>query len=178
MKGNKKKILKRIVIIVVIAFAISFVLPVAYSPWTPLAFFVMGHQAKRMRVRLLCKTDHQALLEACREVLRRGDLKPGPRHRVRDAQRRPEVSRLPQPILDLGPSYVRIDDIDGYMTLEMHGGMDHFGVYAYPEDYQKPFRNFEYRDRKLIEGLWYYDDGYLHNPEYDKRVEALIQKWK
>ena len=62
--------------------------------------------------------------------------------------------------------------------LEMLGGLVHFGVVAYTEDYQKPpFAGFKFGDRELIPGLWYYDDGY-NNPEYDKKFEALLQKWK
>jgi len=63
--------------------------------------------------------------------------------------------------------------------LEMMGGLDHFGVYAYPEDYKPPpHAGFELGDKKLIDGLWYYDDGYRGNPEYGKRIEALLQKRK
>jgi hypothetical protein len=60
----------------------------------------------------------------------------------------------------------------------MHGGMDHFGVKIYPEDFKKPRDYFEYGDRELLPGLWYYDDGYLNNPEYDKRIDELIEKHK
>lgn len=177
MKIRKKTGLKIVIVVTIMFLVASLILPFPCSLRMPVAIFVLGQQAQRMRARVLCKTDHQVLLEACREVLTWTDLEPGRRYLIRSAPRRPEVSEFPQAIIDLAPNYVSVHR-DGYMKLEMHGGMDHFGVYAYPEDYQKLFHNFEYRDRKLIEGLWYYDDGYLHNPEYDKRIDALIQKWK
>ncbi len=177
MKKRKKTFLT-VIIALVIALAVSFVLPIAYSPWTPVSFLIMAGRANRMRVRLLCKTDYQALLEACRKVLREGDIKAGPRYRVRDAQGRLEVSLLPQLILDLEPSYVLIDDTDGYLTLEMAGGMDHFGVRAYPEDFRKPVPSYVYGDKELIEGLWYYDIDYEGNPKYQKWIEALLRKRK
>jgi hypothetical protein len=132
-----------------------------------------------MQVRLLCKTDHQELLEACREIMRDDELmKPGMKYPVRGAKRRPEISRLPKPILDLEPSAVFTPNPIEYIRLEMAGGANHFRVRAYPENFQKPFANFEYGDKELIPGLWYYDDGYHQNPEYGKKIEDLMQKHK
>ena len=55
--------------------------------------------------------------------------------------------------------------------MEMMGGLDSFGVYAYPEGYEKPPHTTALGDKKLINGLWYYDDGYNVNPEeYDKQI--------
>jgi hypothetical protein len=180
MKSRKKMVFKIVFIVLAIIFAASFVLPIAYSPWLPIWFCVMAHQEERMRVRLLCKTDHEVLLEACRELSKRvgrGDLKPG-RYNVR-RDRHPMASQFPQPILQLAPSYVYIDENDsGRVMMEMLGGLDHFGVEAYTEDYKKPYPTYQYGDKELIPGLWYYDDGYRGHPEYDKRIEALLQKRK
>jgi hypothetical protein len=138
-------------------------------------------QAQRRRVLLLCNTDHQALLNAGREILSRvpkDSLNPRP-----DGIRHlgdigvPKGVEIPQAIRDLKPRGCLVS-LDGYLTLEMHGGMDHFGVRIYPEDYKEPDRYFKYGDRELLPGLWYYDDGYLHNPEYDKRINELIEKHK
>ncbi len=180
MKSRRKIVIKIIIAVVAITLVVSFVLPIAYSPWAPIGFFVMANQANRMRVRLLCKTDHQVILEACREVLRRGDLKPGLRYQIRDAQHhQQEVSRLPQPILDLAPSYVLINDMDGHIRLEMYpGGMDSFGVRAYPFDFNKPYLSYSCGDKELIEGLWYYDIDYEGNPKHQKWIEELLQKRK
>ena len=142
---------------------------------------IEGKKSQQRQVRLLSETDHPALLEACREVSQRvtaGGLAPV-RYFVR-WKPDPEISWFPQLILDLEPTRVDIDS-DGCVRLEMHGGYHHFGVVAYPEDYYKEsFSNFHYGDRKLIDGLWYYDDGYAHNPEgyegYGKGIEALLQE--
>jgi hypothetical protein len=36
----------------------------------------------------------------------------------------------------------------------------------------------EYGDKELIPGLWYYDDGYVHNSRWDEWVEAMLRKRK
>jgi hypothetical protein len=59
--------------------------------------------------------------------------------------------------------------------IELHGGFLHYGVIAYPENYIKP-PGSEYGDRKLVDGLWYYDEDYKGNPKYQKKIEELLQK--
>jgi hypothetical protein len=183
MERGKRMVLK-IIIAVAVAFAIGILLYcLRWTLWLCLYAYPWiadsARQTRRMRVRLLCEVDHGVLLEACNELSRRagrGDLKPG-RYNVR-RDRHPEASRFPQPILDLAPSYVYIDENDsGRVMLEMMGGLDHFGVEAYTEDYQKP--SFaEFPDKELIPRLWYYDDGYRGHPEYNKRIEKLMQRGK
>jgi len=56
------------------------------------------------------------------------------------------------------------------------GGLDHCGVYAYLQDYESPPGGGIYHDRKLIEGLWYYDEQY--DVDYRRKVDALWQKRK
>ena len=161
---------KRIVIVLCIVFVLA-----------PLFFFVGLHYLlDRMKVRLLCKTDHQALLEACNKLSKQvtnGELKPGKYMILRNPD--PEVSKFPRPILELRPKYVYLDDNIGYVLIEMTGVLEiHFGVRAYPEDFKASSKGFEYGDKELIPRLWYYDDGYRDNPEYEKKIEALIQKSK
>jgi len=134
-------------------------------------------KAQQKKVRLLSKTDHQALLEACRKLSReidQGNLAAPGRYMV---QRKPdpEVSRFPQLILDLEPMFVETE-IDGRIKVGMMGGIHHYGVTAYPENYKEVSPGFKYGDKKIIDGLWYYEDGY--NPEYDKWIEALLRKRK
>ena len=179
MKVRIKLVLK-IVLALVIIFAFGFLFYKLYSLRIDIFDFVVYQKAKRLQVRLLCKTDHQVLLDACRKISRQvaaGDLNPGD-YNIRYGPRLPEVSRFPKPILDLGPRDVFIDK-DGRVILEMLvGRVGHFGVKAYTEGYKKPIINFKYGDKKLIDGLWYYDDGYVGNPEYDKKIEALIRRGK
>jgi hypothetical protein len=138
-------------------------------------------QAQQRRVLLLCDTDHRALLKAGREILNQAPkdrMNPQPDGiRVLGDIGVPSGVEIPRAIQDLKP-HVCLISLDGYLTLEMHGGMDHFGVRIYPEDYKEPDRYFKYGDRELLPGLWYYDDGYIHNLEYDKRIDELIEKHK
>ena len=126
-------------------------------------------EEKQRKVHLLSETDHQALLEACRELSGRvsaGDLEAN--NYLFRYKPHPETLRFPQLILDLEPMRISIKD-DRSIMVEMHGGFHHYGVIAYHE-------NFEYGDKKIIDGLWYYEDGY--NPSYNKWIEKMIQKEK
>ncbi len=176
-KLDKRMVLK-IIVVVGIAFAVGYPLYGLYVIYT--LSIEVKKDIQQRQVRLLCETDHEVLLEACRELsgrAARGDLKQGGRYNVR-RDRHPKASRFPQPILDLNPSYVYIDENDsGRVMVEMHGGLQHFGVQAYTEDYKKPSWAV-YGDKELIDGLWYYDDGYRGHPEFEKRIEALMQKGK
>ena len=169
----------------IIGIAIILVIaPIVYFVWQfwDVALFIrtMAREDRQGHFRLLCKTDHQALLDACRELSRRvakGDLKSSVQYNV-SHDPHPDVAGFPQPILDLGPSSVTIGN-NGRVLLHMMGGLDHFGVSAYPDDYKKPtFVGSKLGDKKLIDGLWYYDDGYEGNPRYQKKIDALIQKGK
>jgi hypothetical protein len=138
---------------------------------------LMWRDALRRRVRLLYQTDHQTLLKACRELSRRvaaRDLKAGT-YRVR-LDRHPEATRFPQAILDLDPVYVNVQ-VDGTVLVGMRGGIDHFGVHAYPGDFQEPLY-LKNGDRKLINGLWYYDDGLRHDPNYWEYLESMRPQTK
>jgi hypothetical protein len=133
-------------------------------------------KAKERRTMLLYETNHEVLLEACRKVLeeaRDGKWERRKRYSIR-LDPHPDASELPKAILDLKPSYIFIED-GGRLVVEMLGGINHFGVIAYPENLKEPFAGWEH-DRKLIEGLWYYDDGYREDPDYEKRIESLRPK--
>ena len=135
-------------------------------------------EAQRLRVRLLCNTDHEALLTAGREVLSQVPREEQTHNgdRVRGYLPLPKGVRIPQTIRNLRPRGILVNK-EGYLTLEMHGGMAHFGVRIYPKGFEQtgpPF--FCYGHRKLAEGLWYYDDGYDTNPEYDKIIDQLMEE--
>lgn len=57
--------------------------------------------------------------------------------------------------------------------VEMMGGLHHYGLYAYPENISPAQIDYESADRELIPGLWYYDDGYVEDPDYADRIEKL-----
>jgi hypothetical protein len=140
--------------------------------------FVIGPiRAQYRRMQLLCRTDHQALLNAGRDILSHVHIEPDPNGLRRlGSFSVPRDISIPKVIRNLrcgvGITY------DGYMIIEMGGGMDHFGVRIYPENFKAPEpRFFRYGDRKLIEGLWYYDDEYVYDPQgYDKTIEWWLSK--
>jgi hypothetical protein len=172
METHKGSALKNVLIVIATcAFGLVLFWAVAFGP----RFSKLGKEAQQRQTHLLCETDYQALLKACREVSRmvaEGKLNKYEYH----IRGNPDIetSRFPKPILDLEPSYIQIGK-NGSVMIELMGGLDHFGVKAYPENYGKP-PSGRYGDRKLIEGLWYYDNGYKTNPDYDKTINKIIQK--
>ena len=159
-----------------------------YALFPFLIYFLGPYQAERMVVRALSKTDHQALLKAGREVLSqmpKMQNKTPDGSMVHGSVEIPEEIRLPQALRDLSARDIAVDS-DGYMRIEMHGAFTHFGFRIYPEDFNAPADTgfkFEYGDRKIIDGLWYYDDGYYYPdgssfPDYAKKVDALLKQNK
>jgi hypothetical protein len=154
---------------------------------TPLSIFKLAAiRATQMRVRLLHETDHQALLKDGREILSK--VQPIERQ-IKKGHAYSGYVPVPKDVKDMGlPKTMRklklrsvgIRQINHqiYLTIEMHGGMDHFGVNIYPEDFNDldvpTF--FSYGNRELVPGLWYYDEGYVHNPQFDQIVSEAIQK--
>ncbi|MHC4727235.1 MAG: hypothetical protein ACYS17_08380 [Planctomycetota bacterium] len=181
MKMNKRVTKKRIVITcVVIAITLSFILNMPFFSCSLKHTFysVMNLPTNRKRARLLIKTDYHALLEACREVMKREDLVPGVRYE-------PSRLGLPKVIRELGPS--AISKRDNYLNIYIRGFMDRFGVYAYPQDFEAPYKGFKYDGIELIPGLWFYAEGLVPKPgsdyvdpnsEYVKWIEKFIQKGK
>jgi hypothetical protein len=180
MKPRKIMVLGIIVAVAVLAFIVGQFIQSSIG----IAYWGKAiEDAQNRRVLLLCNTDHHALLKAGREILSqvpKDRLNPQPdgiRH-VGDIGI-PKGVEIPQAILDLKPRGCLVS-LDGYLTLEMHGGLDHFGVQIYPEDFMEPEEPgdyFKYGDRELLPGLWYYDEGYHYGPEeYDKRINELIEE--
>ena len=172
-------VIKSMVRKTLVGLLVVFALGLAFLYLTPHGKFLRlmgadGRKNQQRKVRLLSETDHAALLAACRELLREisaGNLRPY-RYRVH-YEPGPKTSRLPQIILDLEPMVVDTED-RGRVIVELGSAFHHSGVTAYAEDYEKPSPYFEYGDKKIIDGLWYYEDGY--NPKHDKWVEKQLQK--
>jgi hypothetical protein len=132
----------------------------------------MGREVARAKARLLVETDHQALLETCRELSRQVM-----NAEIRDAvYEGTEALRLPEPIPALRPNHVTISR-DGCVQIGMYTGWWPLGVRVYPEGYPEYPPPFKYGDRELLKGLWYYEDGYsLHPDAYDKVIDELLGK--
>lgn len=135
-----------------------------------------GVRGVRMREQLLCRTDHKALLAACQELSDRvaaGKLEDNV-YRFGlwpDA----EVSKFPEAIRALKPQFVTISR-DGTVIIELNYKWWSFGIRAYPPGYEKRFPRYTFGDRKLLDELWYYDENYRHNPNYDKEIDAIAAK--
>ena len=159
---DKRKNLKRIglgaTIILVVVLSATFIMfddALSYLFIRGLVFTSVS-EFRKCQTRLLYETDHQALLQACREL-----------------------SRFPHHILDLSPIAVSTKD-NGCVWLEMYSGLGggRLGVIAFPEDY-RPARGFEDDHVEIVDGLWYYDDGLTGgDPEYKKEIEAMLKKRK
>ncbi|MHC4694184.1 MAG: hypothetical protein ACYS67_15690 [Planctomycetota bacterium] len=136
-------------------------------------FYLQTRDVPQRQVLLLYETDHKALLEACRKVLKEAregkwEYRQYPIRYIPD----PNTDKLPEPILRLNPTYIWIGKDS--MMIEMLGGLAHFGVTAFSEESE--FEGLE--GKKLLDGLWYYSDGYHEVPDYDKVVESWRPKSK
>ena len=135
---------------------------------------------RRMQSRrplLLYKTDHQALLEACREISERitsGEIKIDYNHTYYDysGDLDPEKKLFPKPILDLKPFHVYVEG-NGMVDIFMAPVVP-YGVRVYPEGMKRDY----YGDLELIPGLWYYDQDFVSHPEHKKEIEELLKKRK
>ncbi len=95
---------------------------------------------------------HQALLRACRQILQQvadGKLKTG----VYVGE---QIAQFPEPMPSLQPNHVTIGE--GMLKIEMmYVGWSALGVHAYREGYSYSPPLSKYGDRKLLDGLWYYE---------------------
>ena len=167
--------------------AVGLVLGVCFTFWRAeiTAGYLIHRDLRRMgrgMVKLLYDTDHVAFLAACREVATKSPKSSGPGVISSISMGDAEFQKLPQIILDIYPSKVLVFSLMGSsighsdwdeFRIEWLGGIGGFrGVIAFPKD-ATPEENDHMGDKKLIDGLWYYDEGYQLHPEYDKRLEKL-----
>jgi len=178
MKKRKTSSNKTVLAIVVITLIVGYVL--LRSRLSAITFRGSAKDfAQQRRVLLLYHTDHEALLKAGREILRQApkdpmDYRPlGPFHI--DGFPVPMGVRIPKVIRKLRP-HASLINRNGYVVLQMQGGMADFGVRIYPEGFKGHRYYFTSGNRELLPGIEYYDYEYDHIPEYDKRIDEIIQK--
>jgi hypothetical protein len=116
-------------------------------------------EREQARARLLCQANHRVLLEESRDVAKQFDAGLYVWSRL-SAE---EIARFPAVIRMLDPTYVSVDE-SGVVEIEVAAKQFPMGVRVYPEGYAKSHPEASYGDRKLLEGLWYYDQGYRDNP--------------
>ena len=103
--------------------------------------------------KLIYHTDHQALLTACRNLIRedyRGQYDFGFYGWGR-LHRHPDVDKFPKEIQNLKP--FTLDVSDNMVVIELLGGLSHCFLIAFSEDYEQ-----QYGEKKLIDGLWISSD--------------------
>ncbi len=164
---------RRIVTVIGVAAVAAFLILVAVWSCGILRVF---RNVQEKRVRLLCETDHHALLQACQELSRQvaaGELHPD-RYHSRDGAWYPAIE-VPQVIGELRPVLLSIDT-NGRVVVSMAAGLSQFGAVAYPDGYQEPHVNFHYGDRELIPNLWYFDMEYERGADYDRTVDSIMRR--
>ncbi len=119
-------------------------------------------EGNRARAGLLYKTDHLTLLEACRTIMtnRQAFAVDADWHGNDDPKTSfidPKDPKVPPIISSLHPRDIVATDHD--VELELHGGFDHYGVFALSEatatnNAERPSEPFE-----LVPGLFYFDEG-------------------
>ena len=145
-----------------------------------MTMFDINRMSKR-RSMLLYKTDHQLLLDACREISKKmteGKIKDGSYsiHSLivkHDLQTR----QFPQTILKLDPLNLYVSK-DGKVRIIMWPALM-YGVDAFPEDYKGSISEvIPEWSIKLLDGLWYFDEDFIQHPEHKKEVEELLEERK
>jgi hypothetical protein len=133
-----------------------------------------ARQAEQAQNHLFLETDYQELLAACRSLSKRvaaGELRSG-QYQVYLGKRDPETLSFPQVILDLRPAEV-LTNFHGYgeVLIVLFPGPEWLGITGFPEGTEG------HGAVKLIEGLWYFDNGYGEDdPKYMARINDMVEK--
>ena len=143
----------------------------------PIVAWLDVQHSNRERVQLLYRTDHAALLAACREVMsnRHAFARDRDWHGQKDPDRSfidPKDPKVPAAIAALQPRDIIASDSN--MHLELHGGFDHYGVFAFSEEAASSQTNGFSGPFQLIPGLWYYDEGLAYDrAAWIKKLKAM-----
>lgn len=176
MNTRKKGVNTTVLFIVVITVLVSYFCIKSHPRAT-------GRKLEQLRrIRLLYHTDHEELLQAGREILRQGPKDPknyryyGPMHI--DGFPVPRRVRIPKVVRKL-KTHANLINFNGYVVLQMKEGVIGFGAKIFPEGFKAPRSPyFSYGNKELLPGLWYYDEKYHPNPQYDKIIDYIIKKGK
>jgi hypothetical protein len=177
-KGNKRLFSRRKIIALSVILASVLIVGVVVVVLSPVVLFCcfsvfQTEKELRMQKQVLCKVDHQALLETCR-VLSKQILTENPD--LRDYMIVPDSVLSKYPVIrDIGANHVTVSRI-GIVRIDMGSTMWHFGIFAYPDGINPSSSGFPHKE--LIPGLWYYDVRYDRYEDYDEDIERLLQKAK
>jgi hypothetical protein len=175
MKLNRRRMIAGVVALIVVVLAARLVVPsVLFLVGVVVFTRKWWRQAEQARNHLFSETDYQELLAACRSLSKRvaaGKLRGG-QYQVYLGKRDPETLSFPRVILDLKPAEV-LTNFHGYgeVLIVLFPGPEWLGVTGFPEGSEG------HGAVKLIEGLWYFDNGYGDNhPEYKARINDMVEK--
>jgi hypothetical protein len=137
------------------------------------------------RVQLLYRTDHAALLAACREMTNHRNAFAKLRERYGSDFINPKDQKIPAAIAALRPNSIIVSDDS--VLLELHGGFDSYGVVAMWGQAATDYTNTMSQDVLLIPYLWFQDDelryqdtdraAYLNKLRALKPADAPAPKW-
>ncbi len=174
MSSKMKIIIVSVLLLTVMSAGLLFVV---FSPTVVfIAYFgvITPFQESWRQERLLCRTDHQALLDSCRALSNHVSVSYPEAAQGKVYMRVPdsELSEFPL-IRRLGG---RVFFVNGVVSIEFGGTMRHLGVKAYPEDYKEPFSNYDHGDKELVPGLWYYDDTFNRQEDYGEKIDRMLRR--
>ena len=176
---KKKRLLsKRNIIILSISLPLILILSFLLFPFVYFCIVTIFQEA-RLQKQLLSKTDHQALLKECRALSQQVldgniDMDTKAIYEVKYLTNKKKI-KLPEIIIDLHPHLINVQE-NAIVGLSWGGSMRHFGIHAYPEDFQPPSSKFKFGDKEIIQGLWYDDDLYYKRKDYGKVIDKLLKK--
>jgi len=149
--------------------------PIVNSTVFIASFGLIPFQESLRQNRLLCRTDHQALLAECRALHKQLsaenlDIKKQEYIKVSDS----ELSKFPL-IRRLGGRVFA--SLNGAVWIELGWTMRHFGVSAATEDLlSRSSPGGSFGNRELVPGLWYYDDEYNRDKDYDESIDHMLKR--
>lgn len=128
-------------------------------------------EIRDQKIVLLYKTNHNVLLNACRQLYKEGYRGEYDLHTLNS-----ECKNIPKVLLALKPEGIFINE--SMVSIGVIGGIGGFGVHAYPEGCDKPYTPYETGLIKLIDGLCYYDSHYRegHKQEFEQYLHSLRPK--
>jgi hypothetical protein len=181
MNEQKNIVLGIAILVVIVALLVGILVLPQRGPFSRTFKSHGMNLAQQRRILLLYHIDHQALLKAGRQILSQGPKDPmnyryfGPQHI--EGFPVPRGVRIPKVIRKLRP-HASLINRNGYVVLQMQGGLTDFGVRIYPEGFKGRRYYFTCGNRELLPGMEYYDYKYNRIPDYDKRIDEIIKKGK
>jgi hypothetical protein len=135
----------------------------------------LSKNINRRVTKVLFQSDYRTLLYGCRQILSdasSGKLASGT-YEIRTSGSE-NAYKFPQIILSLDPTYIHIED--NTVLIELAGGLSHCGLFMSLDANSFSGDHKHFQNMNLIDGLWYYDDGFLETPNWAEKLKKLKPK--